>query len=95
MSSRNVYLNERERAAAAVIPRALFAARDTGFADPEVLEDTVRQSLAKEPLVYLEYVSANDAATLGPVGPKTCEILLSLAARVGKTRLIDNVVIKR
>lgn len=95
MSSRNVYLDERERAAAAVIPRALFAARDTGSADPEVLEDTVCETLAKEPLVYLEYVSANDAATLGPVGPETEEILLSLAARVGKTRLIDNVVIKR
>ncbi len=95
MSSRNVYLNEEERAAASAIPRALSTARDTGSADPEVLEKTVRAELAKEPLLELEYVSANDGATLGPVGRKTGEVLLSLAARVGKTRLIDNVVVGR
>jgi pantoate--beta-alanine ligase len=95
MSSRNVYLGEEERAAAAAIPRALFAARDLGSFDPDALKHTVREALASEPLVALEYVSANDAATLGPVESGTGEILLSLAARVGKTRLIDNVVIKR
>jgi pantoate--beta-alanine ligase len=95
MSSRNVYLNEEERAAAAAIPRALFTARDTGSTDPGTLEETVRETLSAEPLLVLEYVSADDAATLGSVGPKTGEILLSLAVRAGKTRLIDNVVIKR
>lgn len=95
MSSRNVYLGEEERIAAAAIPRALFAAWDLRSADPEVLEQAVREALISEPLVALEYVSANDAATLGPVEPGTGEILLSLAAHVGKTRLIDNVVIKR
>ena len=95
MSSRNVYLKKDERSAAAAIPRALFAARDTGSTDPEVLEETVREALAAKPLIALEYVSANDAATLGPVTPGTVEILLSLAARVGKTRLIDNVLVKQ
>ena len=95
MSSRNVYLGEEERAVATAIPQALFAARDTGFTDPDALEETVREAVISEPLVVLEYVSADDAATLGPVGLKTGEILLSLAARVGKTRLIDNIIIKR
>ena len=95
MSSRNAYLDAEERAAAAAISRALFAARDTGSVDPDALEEAVREALVSEPLVVLEYVSANDAATLGPVKPKTGEVLLSLAAHVGKTRLIDNVVIKR
>lgn len=95
MSSRNVYLSQEERIAAAAIPRSLFAARETGSTDPGVLENTVREALSVEPLLALEYVSANDARTLGAVGPKTGEILLSLAVRVGKTRLIDNVVIKR
>ena len=95
MSSRNVYLKRDERSAATAIPRALFTAWDTGSADPEVLEETVREALAAEPLVALEYVSANDAATFGPVTTSTAEILLSLAARVGKTRLIDNVLLKR
>jgi pantoate--beta-alanine ligase len=95
MSSRNVYMNDEERAAAAVIPRALFAARDAGSRDPGRLEEIVRQAVASEPLVDLEYVSANDARSLGPVTQETGEILLSLAARVGKTRLIDNVSIGR
>ena len=95
MSSRNVYLGEEERAGAAAIPRALFAARALHTADPDSLEKAVREALISEPLVDLEYVLANDAATLGLVEPGTREILLSLAARVGKTRLIDNVVIKR
>ncbi len=95
MSSRNVYLSEEERTAAAAIPRALFTARDLGFLDPAALEESVREALLAEPLVDLEYVSATDAATLGPVEPGTGEVLLSLAARVGKTRLIDNVVTKR
>ena len=95
MSSRNAYLKREERSAATIIPRALFAARDTGSTDPRALEETVREALAAEPLVALEYVFASDAATLGPVGPKTGEILLSLAARVGNTRLIDNILVKR
>jgi pantoate--beta-alanine ligase len=95
MSSRNVYLSQEERIAAAAIPRSLFAARETDSTDPGVLENTVREALSVEPLLAIEYVSANDARTLGAVGPKTGEILLSLAVRVGKTRLIDNVVIKR
>jgi pantoate--beta-alanine ligase len=94
ISSRNVYLNKEERAAASAIPRALFAAQNLSSTDPEVLERTVQEALTFEPLVALEYVSANDAATLGPVGPKTAEVLISLAARVGKTRLIDNVLVR-
>jgi pantoate--beta-alanine ligase len=95
MSSRNVYLKREERSAATIIPRALFAARDTDSTDPGILEETVREALAAESLVALEYVFASDAATLGPVGPKTGEILLSLAARVGKIRLIDNILLQR
>jgi pantoate--beta-alanine ligase len=95
MSSRNVYLNEEERAAASAIPRALSVARGTKSRDPEVLEKAVREELAKDPLVELEYVSASDGATLGPVGPKTGEVLLSMAARIGETRLIDNLIVGR
>ena len=95
MSSRNAYLNEEERVAAAAIPRALFTARDASSTKPEILEETVREALISERLIALEYVCANDAATLGPVTSETRKILLSLAALVGKTRLIDNLVIER
>ncbi|MGF1473409.1 MAG: pantoate--beta-alanine ligase [Rubrobacteraceae bacterium] len=94
MSSRNVYLNPEERAAATLLYEGLSAARESGDRDPERLEAGVREVVAREPLIELEYVSADDAGVLGPVTPETQEILLSLAARLGKTRLIDNVVIR-
>ncbi len=94
MSSRNVYLGPEERSAAAVLQKALSEARDSGDCAPETLENRVREIVSTEPLVDLEYVSATDARSLGPVEPDTPEILLSLAARLGKTRLIDNVVIR-
>ncbi len=94
MSSRNVYLNDEERAAAPVLYRALSKARDSGSRDPEELEKLVRTTVSAEPLVGLEYVSAVDSSTLGPVAGDG-EILLSLAVRLGKTRLIDNVLIGR
>lgn len=95
LSSRNVYLNPEERAAAAVISRALFAARDSGELGPEALERMVRDRINSEPLARLEYVSANDAQTLGSVTDKTRSILVSCAVHFGGTRLIDNVVIDR
>ena len=94
MSSRNVYLSPAERSAAAILQKALSETRDSGDRAPETLEDRVREIVFTEPLVELEYVSATDARTLGPVTPDSSEILLSLAARLGKTRLIDNVVIR-
>ena len=93
MSSRNVYLSPEERAAATVLYEALSEARDSNERSPEALEGRIRKAVSAEPLVELEYVSANDARSLGPVGPDTAEVLLSLAARVGQTRLIDNVVV--
>jgi pantoate--beta-alanine ligase len=94
MSSRNVYLDPEQRSAATVLSRALTTARESRNREPEVLEGTVREVVATEPLVELEYVAANDAGSLGPATPGTGEVLLSLAARVGKTRLIDNVIIR-
>ena len=93
MSSRNVYLSPEERSAATVLYKALSEARDSGDRRPDALEARVKKIVSTEPLVELEYVSANDASSLGPATPDTPRILLSLAARVGKTRLIDNVVI--
>ena len=93
MSSRNVYLNDDERAAAPALYRALSEARDSGSRDPEELERMVRAAISSESLIGLEYVSAVDSFTLGPA-TEDSEILLSLAARLGKTRLIDNVLIE-
>ncbi len=95
MSSRNVYLGPEERSSATVLYEALSGARESGERDPEKLKEHVREVVSREKSVRLEYVSAVDADSLGPVTPGTKEILLSLAAVVGETRLIDNVVIGR
>lgn len=101
LSSRNVYLSEEEREAAAAIPHALRAAagegREAGGEPPEALAVRLREraknELARERRLELEYVSADDAGSLGKVTSETREILLSCAARAGDTRLIDNVVV--
>lgn len=95
MSSRNVYLTPHERTAATVLYRALSGASKAPDNDPGALEAYVRDVVSEEEAVNLEYVLAVDADTLGPVSTGTPEILLSLAAKVGKTRLIDNVLIRR
>ncbi|MEO8229447.1 MAG: pantoate--beta-alanine ligase [Chloroflexota bacterium] len=93
LSSRNVHLTPEERAAAPVLHRALLAARDrwaAGERSADVLRDVVRDAVAGEPLAELEYVSAADALTLAELERIGGPALLSLAARLGSTRLIDN-----
>jgi pantothenate synthetase len=94
MSSRNVYLNDEERLVAPILYQALCKARDSGNGDSDELEEMVRRIVTSEPLIELEYVFAVDSSTLTP-HLKSGEILLSLAAQLGKTRLIDNVLIVR
>jgi pantoate--beta-alanine ligase len=98
LSSRNAYLSKEHRRAAPVLFRALRAAADAaigGERDPEKLTGMIRAVVATEPDVELEYVEARDAATIAPfsglIGAVDGEVLLAVAARLGRTRLIDNV----
>lgn len=96
MSSRNIYLNPEERQAATVLYRALCAGRDAileGERDALKLQKLIEQVIATEPLVKSEYVDVADAETLEPLQALKGEVLLSLAARVGIARLIDNVTV--
>jgi pantoate--beta-alanine ligase len=96
MSSRNVYLNPEERQAATVLFRALSAAKSAyGFGEREAesLCALVRETVATEPLVRLQYVSCADYDTLKELETVKGKALLSMAAFVGKTRLIDNFVL--
>jgi pantoate--beta-alanine ligase len=96
MSSRNVHLAPAERAAAAVLYRALQAGRarrDTGERDAEAIRAAVRGVLAAEPLAVVEYVSLADDVTLAELQRVDGPALLSLAVRFGTTRLIDNVAL--
>lgn len=101
MSSRNVYLSPEERRSAVAIPRALAAARegarDFSHESPSALAGRLRErakrELSSEPRLEVEYVTAADGDTLQAASEDTREILLSCAVRLGKTRLIDNVVV--
>ncbi len=96
MSSRNVYLKPDERQAATVLYRALCAGRDAilaGERDGKRVQALVEQMIATEPLVKPEYVDVADAETLEPLTDLRGEVLISLAARVGVARLIDNITV--
>jgi pantoate--beta-alanine ligase len=96
MSSRNSYLNADERRAATVLYRALFAARDlfiAGAKEPEKLKQKMRAVLLTEHGVGIDYVEVSDPETLAPLDTAGGTMVLLVAARVGKTRLIDNLLI--
>jgi pantoate--beta-alanine ligase len=97
LSSRNVYLNPEERQTATVLYRALMAAQaafDGGERDADTLRAIVGSTLAAEPLAREEYVSVAEPETLAELESVGANgALLSLAVRVGKTRLIDNLLL--
>lgn len=96
MSSRNAYLSAEERLVAPTLWRALTAARDAfdlGTRDPAGLRAAVLAVLTAQPQFKLDYVNAADPDTLEPLTDAADRVLLSLAARLGSTRLIDNVVL--
>jgi pantoate--beta-alanine ligase len=96
LSSRNAYLSAGQRAAALVLSGALGAAAAAAIAgerDASALTDLVRGIVAKEPEVAIEYVEVRTARELAPVEVLDGEVLVAIAARVGETRLIDNVVL--
>ena len=98
MSSRNVYLSLEERRAATVLWRSLGRARelfDGGERRAEVIRGEMRAVLASEPLARVEYVSVADAETLAELEAIGGPALVSLAVRIGATRLIDNVTVAR
>ena len=97
MSSRNVYLDPEQRKAATVLSRALRTAKEAyenGERDGEKLRQVMKDVLASEPLAQIQYVSCADYDTLEELDTVTGKALLSMAVFVGKTRLIDNVVLE-
>ncbi len=96
MSSRNRYLSPEERMAATVLSRGLFkaqAAHRHGERDAGALRRIVEDELGTEPRCRTEYVSAADPITLRELDGRAERAVVSLAARLGKARLIDNVLL--
>jgi len=96
MSSRNKYLEGTDRLAATVLFRALSAAKEAyegGERNAEALRGKMKEVLASEPRVTVQYVSCADYDSLAELDVITGKSLLSMAVMLGKTRLIDNFVL--
>ena len=96
LSSRNVYLSKDERRAAPALYRALSAAKikfEAGERNADILKAAVIETLSAEPLVNIQYVSVANPDTIEELREISGGALLYAAVRIGKTRLIDNVLL--
>jgi len=97
MSSRNTYLKPEERRAALVLHRALSLAQRLyagGERDAERLRREMLALIREQPLARVDYVSVASTETLDELDTVTPPALVSMAVRIGKTRLIDNIVLE-
>ncbi len=98
MSSRNTYLLPSERQAALRLSQALKLAQvlyEGGERKASVIKERLKDFLKEEPLLKWDYIEVREPETLGEIEIIESQALVALAARVGKTRLIDNVVLGR
>jgi pantoate--beta-alanine ligase len=94
MSSRNAFLSVEERRAATVLYRALqagAAAIGAGERRADEVRNVMRRVMGGEPLASLDYAEVVDAETFQPAAALAGRIVLPIAARLGHTRLIDNI----
>lgn len=91
-SSRNTYLNSKERQAALCLSKAIKEGQKViyqGCLAKEVL-DVMRNIIAAQPLAQIDYIEMVDALTMQPVEKVDRNVLIAMAVYIGKTRLIDN-----
>src|SRR5258708_35498501 len=96
MSSRNTYLNPQQRKQATVLYRSLMRVQnlvDKGEASSTELLAAGKSVIAEEPAVRLDYLEIVDRDTLEPLADVREGALVAVAAHVGETRLIDNIVL--
>ncbi|MDP6127511.1 MAG: pantoate--beta-alanine ligase, partial [Dehalococcoidales bacterium] len=97
MSSRNSYLTSEERQAATIVPQALNLASQL-WSEGEKDADKIRQGMTdlirQQPLAAIDYVSIADTETLEELDQVKPPALVSLAVKIGKPRLLDNVVLE-
>ena len=97
MSSRNTYLSAGERKAALVLAKSLRIAQemvDKNIRETAEFERAMRDVIEAESLVEIEYLEFCDPQSLAGVAEIESDTLIAIAARVGKTRLIDNAVVR-
>lgn len=97
MSSRNSYLNAQERKAALCLYQSLQQAQhffQQGLRDSVKLKHYIELVLSNEPLAKIDYIEIVDLDTLKPINKINTPALCALAVYIGKTRLIDNLVLR-
>ena len=94
MSSRNIYLSAEQRTQAPRIAQALFEAREMiakGERRATVLAEYIKKSIATIDSAAIDYVSIADSQTLSDCEIVSGEVLIAVAVKIGRTRLIDNI----
>lgn len=97
MSSRNKYLNAEERQAALVLSQSLFLAQrliGQGRNDAKEIYNLIKNKISSEPLAKIDYIAIVNANNLEEVDKIEKNTLIALAVFIGKTRLIDNIIIE-
>ncbi len=97
MSSRNVYLSELQRKQAPIIYQALLEARDIiakGERNAAAIAQNIEKRLLTIDSAAVDYVSVADARTLAEIETLAGAVLIAVAVKVGRTRLIDNIRIE-
>ncbi len=95
-SSRNQYLSEKEREAALVLSRSLRKGKEafeSGEKNVEKLKKIVSDEISKEPMAAIDYVDVYSFPSLLPIKEVSEPVLLAIAVKIGKTRLIDNTIL--
>jgi pantoate--beta-alanine ligase len=97
LSSRNLYLNPEERKAARILSVSLKEAQEwiaKGETEAAAVVDIITQKILTEPLARIDYVEVVDGASLEPLKRINHLALIDLGVYIGKTRLIDNVIVR-
>ena len=91
-SSRNTYLNDKERQPALCLSRAVKTGKEVIYtgADAKEVLNPMKAIIEAEPLARIDYVMMVDALTMQPIEKADRDVLVAMAVYIGKTRLIDN-----
>jgi pantoate--beta-alanine ligase len=97
MSSRNTYLSPEQRNAALILSKSLFKVKDMineGCIDAIQIKETITKMINKEPLAAIDYVEIVDSLSLNSISTIKGKVLIALAVKIGRTRLIDNILME-
>lgn len=97
MSSRNVYLSGEDRKSALVLSKGLFAVRDQiekGERDAQKILTFLQDFISREPEAKVDYIEIVDMETLEKISEIKGKVLIALAVKIGKVRLIDNIIVE-